>query len=140
MKSEIQSIETKTLEEVLLELRTKNNWTYLNIMDKLNEKGKYVEEKIIKKWEIGLIYPTTDELYLLSEIYMYPVTNLIQAKTNSYKKGMDAIHYRIIKWFCYITGASMKVSIVAVYIFLLIAFIFSVKFFIDCANMFWSSR
>ena len=91
MKSEIQSIETKTLEEVLLELRTKNNWTYLNIMDKLNEKGKYVEEKIIKKWEIGLIYPTTDELYLLSEIYMYQVTNLIQAKTNSYKKGMDAM-------------------------------------------------
>ena len=105
MEENKQVIEERTLEEVLLELRESKNYTYLDITEKLNQKGTYIEEKIIKKWELGLIYPSTDELYLLSEIYMFPVVDLIQAKNNSYKKGMDSIHYRLIKWFCYFTGA-----------------------------------
>ena len=98
MEENKQVIEERTLEEVLLELRESKNYTYLDITEKLNQKGTYIEEKIIKKWELGLIYPSTDELYLLSEIYMFPVVDLIQAKNNSYKKGMDSIHYRLIKW------------------------------------------
>lgn len=86
MEENKQVIEERTLEEVLLELRESKNYTYLDITEKLNQKGTYIEEKIIKKWELGLIYPSTDELYLLSEIYMFPVVDLIQAKNNSYKK------------------------------------------------------
>ena len=85
MEENKQVIEERTLEEVLLELRESKNYTYLDITEKLNQKGTYIEEKIIKKWELGLIYPSTDELYLLSEIYMFPVVDLIQAKNNSYK-------------------------------------------------------
>ena len=75
MEENKQVIEERTLEEVLLELRESKNYTYLDITEKLNQKGTYIEEKIIKKWELGLIYPSTDELYLLSEIYMFPVVD-----------------------------------------------------------------
>ena len=93
-----------------------------------------------KRQELGLIYPSTDELYLLSEIYMFPVVDLIQAKNNSYKKGMDSIHYRLIKWFCYFTGASIKIGIIAMYVILFLAFIFALMFFVDCANTYMTVR
>ena len=41
--------EERTLEEVLLELRESKNYTYLDITEKLNQKGTYIEEKIINK-------------------------------------------------------------------------------------------
>lgn len=140
MEKEKTNTETRTLEELLLELRTQKNWSYLNIMEELNNKGTYIEEKIIKKWEIGLIYPSTDELYLISEIYMFPVVDLITAKNNSYKKGMDSIHYRAIKWFCYFTGASIKIGVIAMYVILVLAFIFAVMFFKDSADTFMRVR
>ena len=135
MEENKQVIEERTLEEVLLELRESKNYTYLDITEKLNQKGT-----IIKKWELGLIYPSTDELYLLSEIYMFPVVDLIQAKNNSYKKGKDSIHYRLIKWFCYFTGASIKIGIIAMYVILFLAFIFALMFFVDCANTYITVR
>lgn len=140
MEENKQVIEERTLEEVLLELRKSKNYTYLDITEKLNQKGTYIEEKIIKRWELGLIYPSTDELYLLSEIYKFPVVDLIQAKNNSYKKGMDSIHYRLIKWFCYFTGASIKIGIIAMYVILFLAFIFALMFFVDCANTYMTVR
>ena len=87
MEENKQVIEERTLEEVLLELRESKNYTYLDITEKLNQKGTYIEEKNNKKWELGLIYPSTDELYLLSEIYMFPVVDLIQAKTIAIKRN-----------------------------------------------------
>ena len=48
-----QVIEERTLEEVLLELRESKNYTYLDITEKLNQKGTYIEEKIIKKYIIN---------------------------------------------------------------------------------------
>ena len=51
MEENKQVIEERTLEEVLLELRESKNYTYLDITEKLNQKGTYIEEKIIKKWD-----------------------------------------------------------------------------------------
>lgn len=134
------TVETRTLEELFLELRTKNNWTYIDIMEKLSKIGLYVDEKTINKWEIGLIYPSTEEIYKLSEIFMFPAVNILMAKSNSYKKGMDSIHVMAIKWFCYITGASITVGIVGMYIILFLATIYAFIFFTSCVNMFMMSR
>lgn len=139
MEEKIQ-IETRTIEEVLLDLRTKRDWSYINIVEQLSKIGLNVDEKIVKKWEIGLIYPSTDEIYKISEIYMFPAANLIMAKSNSYKKGMDSIHVMAIKWISYITGISIKTGIIGMYIVLFLAIIYAFKFFIDCANMFMMSR
>ena len=94
----------------------------------------------MKKWEYGLIYPSLDEIYIISELYMFPAINLIMAKNNSFKEGMDSIHYTIIKIFCYVTGVSMKVGMVILSLILVFSFVYAVNFFIQCANMFMSSR
>lgn len=133
-------IEKRTIEELFLELRTKNNWTYIDIMEKLSKHGIFITEKTVKKWEIGLIYPSTQEIYKLSEIFMFPAENFIMAKSNSYKKGMDSIHVMAIKWFCYITGASITVSIIGMYILLFLATIYAFVFFTECVDMFMRSR
>ena len=99
-----------------------------------------MDEKTVKKWEYGLIYPSLDEIYIISELYMFPAINLIMAKNNSFKEGMDSIHYTIIKIFCYITGVSMKVGMVILSLILVFLFVYAVNFFIQCANMFMSSR
>ena len=142
MKNEENKIitETRTIEELFVELRKKSNFTYIDIMEKLNELGINVNEKTIKKWEIGLIYPSTDEIYKLSEIFMFPAVNIIMAKTNSYKKGMDSIHVMAIKWFCYITGTSITVGIIGMYIILFLATIYAFVFFVNCVNTFMLVR
>lgn len=53
MEENKQVIEERTLEEVLLELRESKNYTYLDITEKLNQKGTYIEEKIIKNGNLG---------------------------------------------------------------------------------------
>lgn len=133
-------LEERTLEELLLDLRTKKDWTYFHMIDKLNDIGLCIDEKKAKKWEIGLIYPNTDELYKLSELYMYPIEKLIMAKSNSYKKGMDSIHVMAIKWISYITGVSIKTGIVALYVIMILGLIYAFVFFNACVNMFMSSR
>lgn len=51
---EENKIETRTLEELLKYLREKNNWSYYDVIEKLNEKSVIIDEKQLKKWEIGL--------------------------------------------------------------------------------------
>ena len=133
-------VETRTLEKLLLDLRIENNYTYIEIVDKLSKLGLMVDEKTVKKWEYGLIYPSLDEIYIISELYMFPAINLITAKNNSLKEGMDSIHYTFIKVFCYITGLSMKVGTVILSCALVFLLIYAVNFFIECARMFMSSR
>lgn len=133
-------VEKRTLEELLLDLRIKKHWTYFHIIEKLNGIGLCIDEKTAKKWQLGLVYPNTDELYKLSQLYMFPIENFIMAKSNSYKKGMGSIHLIAIKWICYITGISIKTSIVIVYIILLLGLIYAFIFFNDCVNIFMSSR
>lgn len=132
---EENKIETRTLEELLKYLREKNNWSYYDVIEKLHEKSVIIDEKQLKKWEIGLEYPNADMIYKLSELYMIPSTTFITAKNNSFNKGLESVHMIIIKWFCYITGVSLKVAYIGSYIILGLALIWSFMFFLGCAGM-----
>ena len=133
-------VETRTLEELLLDLRKEKNWTYINIIEEMQKFGIPLDETQIKKWELGLEYPNSDILYKFSELYMIPVENLIMAKSNSYAKGMASIHRMAIKWICYITGFSITAVSVGSYIFLGIAFIYAVMFFLGKIDLFFKVR
>ncbi len=121
--------ENRTIEELLKELRESKHWSYLNLMDELYKKGLNVDEKIVKKWEIGLEYPDLDTIYLLSELYMIPSEDLIIAKQNSFDKACNSIHMTLIKWICYISGFSYKVAFVIVTIFYIMAYFLALMAF-----------
>ena len=133
-------IEKRTLEELLFDLRKEKNWSYINIIQELNNLGISTNEKIIKKWELGLEYPNTDILYKFSEIYYFPVENFIMAKNNSYTEGMNSIHKTFVKWFCYFTGLSFKIGYVIFFVILYSVLIFAFLYFIEMCNMFIESR
>lgn len=135
-KLEEKTIETekRTIEELLTDLRNEKNWTYINVMQELSKMGIFVDEKTIKKWEIGLEYPDTDIIYKLSELYFIPYDRLMIAKNNSYAKGYESIHKTFIKWFCYITGFSIKAGYIITYTFLYVALIGAFMFFINKCN------
>lgn len=97
-------LEKRSIEELLTDLRKEKNWSYIDVVQALSKMNVFVDEKMIKKWEIGLEYPDTNTLYKLSELYLIPATDFVTAKNNSYTKGSQAIHKTFIKWFCYITG------------------------------------
>ena len=118
-------IEKRTLEELLFDLRKEKNWSYINVIQELNNLGISTNEKMIKKWELGLEYPNTDILYKFSEIYYFPVENFIMAKNNSYTEGMNSIHKTFIKWFCYFTGLSFKIGYVIFFVILYCVLIFA---------------
>lgn len=131
---EENEIETRTLEELLKDLREKNNWSYYNIVEEFSKINVLIDEKKAKKWELGLEYPNIDMIYKLSEIYMVPSTAFIIAKNNSYDKGMASVHMMFIKSFCFITGVSLKIAYIGCYIVLALALIGSFMFFLQCAN------
>ena len=132
--------EKRTLEELLFDLRKEKNWSYINIIQELNNLGISVNEKQIKKWELGLEYPDTDMLYKFSVLYYFPIENFIMAKNNSYVEGMNSIHKTFIKWFCYFTGLSFKISYATFFIILYGALIFAFLYFIEKCNLFMDSR
>lgn len=131
---EENEIETRTLEELLKDLREKNNWSYYNMIEELNKIDVLIDEKKAKKWELGLEYPDIDMIYKLSELYMVPSTTFIIAKKNSFDKGLASVHMVLIKWFCYITGISLKIAYIGSYIILGLALIGAFMFFLQCAN------
>ena len=53
-------IETRTIEQLLRDLRQEKEWSYWNVVDELTRKGIILNEKTIKKWEYGLEYPDLD--------------------------------------------------------------------------------
>lgn len=124
-------LEKRSIEELLTDLRKEKNWSYIDVVQALSKMNVFVDEKMIKKWEIGLEYPDTNTLYKLSELYLIPATDFVTAKNNSYTKGSQAIHKTFIKWFCYITGFSIKVCYIFFYFFLYAAFIGAFLFFIS---------
>ncbi len=126
--------ETRTIEELLIDLRNEKSWTYINVMQELSKMGVFVDEKTIKKWEIGLEYPDTNTMYKLSELYFISFNSLIVAKNNSYAEGYKSIHNTLIKWFCYITGFSIKAGYLITYISLYVALIGAFMFFISRCN------
>ena len=139
-KSKDFQIEKRTLEELLFDLRKEKNWSYINVIYELNKFEVFVDEKMLKKWELGLEYPDTDVLYKFSEIYYFPVENFIMAKNNSYTEGMNSIHKTFIKWFCYFTGLSFKVGYVTFLIIIYGALIVAFLYFIEMCNLFMESR
>lgn len=126
---EEMKVETRTLEQLLKDLREEKNWTYLHIVEELNKIGLVVNEKQVKKWEIGLEYPDINQIYKLSELYFVPSDNFVMAKTNSYQEGLNSVHATLIKWICYLTGVSLKIGYVAFYVFMAGALIGSLLFF-----------
>ncbi len=139
-KNENFQTEKRTLEELLFDLRKEKNWSYINIIQELNNLGISVDERQIKKWELGLEYPNTDMLYKFSTLYYFPVENFIMAKNNSYVEGMNSIHKTFIKWFCYFTGLSFKIGYATFFIILYGALIFAFFYFIEKCNLFMESR
>ena len=130
MEKEMQ-IETRTIEELLQDLRKEKSWTYINIVERLNTLGLLVDEKKVKKWEIGLEYPDLDTIYKLSELYYVPSENFIIAKNNSYQRGLESVHMMLIKWICYFTGISLKMALVSTYIFIGGALVWAFLFFLE---------
>lgn len=127
-----ENVENTTLIEILLaNERKKKNWDYFDLAKKINDTN--INEKTVKKWEYGLLYPDLNTIYKLSEIYNIPSEELVQAKNNSMNKGLGFIHFKFIDWFCYITNASIMVSIVLHLLFIyIIAPILALVFFVFC--------
>lgn len=136
MKNKKQENEEKKilLEELLRNLREKNEWQYVNVVVKLAELGVMVNEKTIRKWEAGLEYPELDVIYKLSEIYNVPSKDFIDAKNNSYQQGLNAVCQRAINIFCYITGLSLKAGYIFFYFVLFVMLIYALTFFTSSLN------
>ena len=132
-KQESNNIEERTLENLLKDLRTKTTWNYINVVEELNKKGITTNEKQIKKWEIGLEFPDLNTIYKLSEIYFVPSENFIIARNNSHTKEYNSIHITIIKWFCYLTGFTLKVGYIFFYFTIVAALIISLLYFCEKA-------
>lgn len=133
-EEKLVNTEKRTIEELLIDLRNEKNWTYINVIHELSKMDIFVDEKTIKKWEVGLEYPDMDTIYKLSELYFIPSNDFIIAKNNSYAKGYKSIHKTFIKWFCYITGFSIKAGYIITYISVYIALILAFIFFISKCN------
>lgn len=127
-------LEERTLEQLLTDLRKQKHWTHLHVVEELHKLGLIVDEKKVKKWEIGLVYPTLDEIYQLSALYFVPSENFVMAKTNSYQQGLESIHASLIKWVCYLTGISLKIGYIGFYIILTVAMLGALFFFVGSFN------
>lgn len=132
-KEEI-GVEKRTLEQLLKDLREEKNWTYLHMVEELQKLGLTVDEKRLKKWEIGLEYPEIEEIYKLSELYFVASENFIMAKTNSYQEGLASVHATFIKWVCYFTGISLKIGYIGFYVIIAIAVLGALLFLVENLN------
>lgn len=134
LKENKKIVETRTIEELLKDLRTKKDWSYWNLVEELSKRNIMIDEKRVKKWEYGLEYPDLDTIYRLSEIYEIPSENFVIAKNNSFKEGFETIHMEFIKRFCYITGISLKIGYIAMYVVIGLALVGALLFFISKCN------
>ena len=109
------------IEELLIRLRNEKGWSRVELMSKLS--NKTIEEKDIKKWEIGLEYPDLDMIYELSAVYQVPSEKFVEAKNNSYVKGLGSVNMILTKWICYFLNVSIKVAMVLLVLFYVIMLI-----------------
>lgn len=109
------------IEELLIRLRNEKGWSRVELMSKLS--NKTIEEKDIKKWEIGLEYPDLDMIYELSAVYQVPSEKFVEAKNNSYVKGLGSVNMMLTKWICYFLNVSIKVAMVLLVLFYVIMLI-----------------
>lgn len=106
------------IEELLIRLRNEKGWSRIELLSHLS--SKTIKEKDIRKWELGLEYPDLDMIYELSEIYEVPSEQFVQAKNNSYVKGLGSINMFLTKWICYLLNVSIKVGMVLLVLFYII--------------------
>ena len=104
------------IEELLHNLRMEKNYTYLELAEKINDRN--ITEKTVKKWEKGLEYPNLNIIYQLSEIYNIPSQEILEARDNSFKKGLGRINFVLVKWICYFLDITIKTSMVMIYAFI----------------------
>ena len=134
------NLNDETLENLLRRLRKEKNWSYLNIVQELSKVKIMIDEKTVKKWEIGLEYPNLELIYKLSDIYNISSEEIIQAKNNSLNKGFNSIHTRLIKWICYFTGISAKILNFIMYLVIFAGLVYAFWFFMDKVNFFFQLR
>lgn len=120
------------IEELLTRLRKEKEWSYADVLTHIEDKT--LKEKDIKKWEVGLIYPDLDMLYQISAIYSISTAELIQAKNNSFEKGMASINMNAVKWISYILNVSIKVGMVILVVLYFCLAIGSLLFFAEAAS------
>ena len=106
------------IEELLIRLRNEKGWSRVELMAHLS--NKTIKEKDIKKWELGLEYPDLNMIYELSGIYEIPSEKFVEAKTNSYVKGLGSVNMFLTKWICYLLNVSIKVGMVLLVLFYVI--------------------
>lgn len=133
-------VNEETLENLLQRLRKERNWNYINVVQELSKVKVMIDERTVKKWEIGLEYPNLDLIYKLSDIYNVSSEEIIQAKNNSLNKGFNSIHTRIIKWICYFTGISAKIINWIMYLVIFAGLVYAFWFFMDKVNFFFELR
>ena len=106
------------IEELLIRLRNEKGWSRIELLSHLS--SKTIKEKDIRKWELGLEYPDLDMIYELSAVYQVPSEKFIEAKNNSYVKGLGSINMFLTKWICYLLNVSIKVGMVLLVLFYVI--------------------
>ncbi len=106
------------IEELLIRLRNEKGWSRVELMAHLS--NKTIKEKDIKKWELGLEYPDLNMIYELSGIYEIPSEKFVEAKNNSYVKGLGSVNMFLTKWICYLLNVSIKVGMVLLVLFYVI--------------------
>lgn len=126
------------IEELLTRLRKEKGWTYSDILMRLPDKT--LTEKDVKKWEIGLKYPDLNMIYELSALYQVSAADFIQAKNNSFEKGLASVNMTIAKWICYFLNISIYAAIVLTVIFYVFMFAFSLWFFVTMLSTVDKSR
>ena len=130
-EDDIEVKDKKGIEDLLIELRKKEGLTIVELLEKLDNSN--LKEKDIKNWEIGLKYPDLDTIYKLSEIYNVPSTEFVQAKNNSYEKGLAGVNKKIIRWIAYTLNVSFYVGTVITVLIYVGALTFAFMFFLSMA-------
>lgn len=130
-EDDIEVKDKKGIEDLLIELRKKEGLTIVELLEKINDSN--LKEKDIKNWEIGLNYPDLDTIYKLSEIYKVPSTEFVQAKNNSYEKGLAGVNKKIIRWIAYTLNVSFYVGTVITVLIYVGALAFAFMFFLSMA-------
>lgn len=130
-EDDIEVKDKKGIEDLLIELRKKEGLTIVELLEKINDSN--LKEKDIKNWEIGLNYPDLDTIYKLSEIYKVPSTEFVQAKNNSYEKGLAGVNKKIIRWIAYTLNVSFYVGTVITVLIYVGALTFAFMFFLSMA-------
>ena len=121
-----------SLEQLLYNLRIKNNYSYVEVVNKLNDDT--LTEKKVKKWEKGLEYPDLNMIYKISEMYNIPSEILVQAKNYSFNKGLASIKMILIKWICYLLDVSIKAGIAIVYTTIILLLIITFFVFVSLCH------